>query len=366
MGAAAPGRYGGIFCSLFVGAQFPAFNFIIAEMILALSMCVEIDWCAITDAPSLLQIKEILGVANVSSCPAVSYGIEPPFYTDAALCYELLRDNAFELIWVFIALMVGVGVLTYGMSKLFAVVCEKFKCTLRVEMFGNILKQDIGYFDDEAHSTGAMASRLAADTTLVAGGFGQGYAMIYQAMTSTLLALIFGFIYNWQLTLALLAIMPINAVGMGAAMSATGFTTAAQTKAATATAIATEAISGYRTVATFQMQEHVTELFEGEMQSSTGQATKQVVVTSLLYGVLGLGMQFGTNAIAFAYGGYLVKQGHYTADDIMKTFLLVQGIGMGIGACKCSFMLELLLGWNQLNYACVRACVCSDGHGLCP
>eukprot|EP01048_Picozoa_sp_COSAG05_P035253 COSAG05_NODE_15215_length_375_cov_0.931159_1_plen_124_part_11 len=113
-------------------------------------------------------------------------------------------------------------------------------------------------------------------------------------------------------------------------MSAQGFTAAAKTKAATATAIATEAISGYRTVATFQMQEHVTELFEGEMQTSTSKATKQIVVTSALYGILGLGMQFGTNAIAFAYGGHLVKEGLYTADDIMKCFLLVQGIGMGV------------------------------------
>jgi ABC-type multidrug transport system fused ATPase/permease subunit len=78
------------------------------------------------------------------------------------------------------------------------------------------------------------------------------------------------------------------------------------------------------------MQDHVTAMFDEEMTASSSSSIKNVITTSALYGVLGLGMQFGTNAIAFAYGGHLVAQGTYTADDIMKCFLLVQGIGTGL------------------------------------
>ncbi len=46
---------------------------------------------------------------------------------------------------------------------------------------------------------------------------------------------------------------------MGAAFKAQGFAVEAQESAASATAIATEAVAGYRTIATFQMQEHVAE-----------------------------------------------------------------------------------------------------------
>jgi ATP-binding cassette subfamily B (MDR/TAP) protein 1 len=117
---------------------------------------------------------------------------------------------------------------------------------------------------------------------------------------------------------------------MGAAFKAQGFAVEAQESAASATAIATEAVAGYRTIATFQMQEHVAAMFDEEMTASTSSSIKNVITTAALYGVLGLGMQFGTNAIAFAYGGHLVAQGIYTADDIMKCFLLVQGIGTGL------------------------------------
>ena len=81
---------------------------------------------------------------NATSCPVVSWGIEQPFYTDPDSCFEMLKDNAFELVYVFIVLMVGIGFLTFAMAKLFAIVGEKFKCQLRVEMFENILKQDMG------------------------------------------------------------------------------------------------------------------------------------------------------------------------------------------------------------------------------
>ena len=72
----------------------------------------------------------------------------------------------------------------------------------------------------------------------------------FQAMTSSLIAIGFGFYYCWQLSLILLGIMPLAAAGMGAAMAAGGWVVEAQDHAATATAVATEAIAGYRTVAT--------------------------------------------------------------------------------------------------------------------
>ena len=322
-GSLKPMLYLGMTLSLAVGAQFPAFNFIVAEMILVLTHCAEIDWC---EWP---QMKEILDAAGRTDCP-VTWGLTLPLFEEKAVCVAELKDNSQLLVYVFLILMVVIFGATFMMMFLLAKVGEKFKAHLRSEMFDNLITLDMSYFDSKENGTGAMASRLASDTTLVAAGYGQGFAMIFQALSSTMLALGFGFYYGWQLTLVLLALMPINAIGMGAAVKAQGFVAEAQEAAASATAIATEAVAGYRTIATFQMQEHVTAMFEQEMQTSTSSSISNVIITAALYGILGLGMQFGTNAIAFAYGGHLVAKGIYTADDIMKCFLLVQGIGMGV------------------------------------
>jgi ATP-binding cassette subfamily B (MDR/TAP) protein 1 len=320
-GSLRPQMYLGALCALVVGGQFPAFNFIIAEMILVLTHCAEINWC---DWP---EMKALLN--ETDSCPT-TWGLTDPLFMNKADCVVELEDKAQLLVWVFIIIMLAIFFATYTMMLLFARVGEKFKAHLRTEMFSTLVTMDMGYFDEKSNGTGAMASRLAADTTLVAAGYGGGLAMIFQAMTSTFLALGFGLYYNWQLTVVLLVLMPINAIGMGAAFKAQGFAVEAQESAASATAIATEAVAGYRTIATFEMQNHVTAMFDEEMTASSSSSIKNVVTTAALYGVLGLGMQFGTNAVAFAYGGHLVAQGTYTADDIMKCFLLVQGIGTGL------------------------------------
>ena len=141
----------------------------------------------------------------------------------------------------------------------------------------------------------------------------------FQAMTSSLIAIGFGFYYCWQLSLILLGIMPLAAAGMGAAMAAGGWVVEAQDHAATATAVATEAIAGYRTVATFQMEDKVTQMFDEEMQSSTSKSIRSMFVSAGLYGVLGMGLMMMTNAIAFGYGGYAVTEGIYTADEVRQT-----------------------------------------------
>lgn len=320
-GSLRPQMYLGGLCALVVGGQFPAFNFIIAEMILVLTHCAEINWCEWPEMKALLNATEV--------CPT-TWGLTDPLFTDKAECVAELEENSQLLVWVFIIIMVAIFVATYTMMLLFARVGEKFKAHLRTEMFSTLVTLDMGYFDAKSNGTGAMASRLAADTALVAAGYGGGLAMIFQAITSTVLAMGFGFYYNWQLTLVLLSLMPINAIGMGAAFKAQGFAVQAQESAASATAIATEAVAGYRTIATFQMQDHVTAMFDEEMTASSSSSIKNVITTAALYGMLGLGMQFGTNAIAFAYGGHLVAKGIYTADDIMKCFLLIQGIGTGL------------------------------------
>ena len=137
-------------------------------------------------------------------------------------------------------------------------------------------------------------------------------------MTSSLIAIGFGFYYCWQLSLILLGIMPLAAAGMGAAMAAGGWVVEAQDHAATATAVATEAIAGYRTVATFQMEDKVTQMFDEEMQSSTSKSIRSMFVSAGLYGVLGMGLMMMTNAIAFGYGGYAVTEGIYTADEVRQ------------------------------------------------
>lgn len=68
---------------------------------------------------------------------------------------------------------------TFSRAKLLVLVAEIIHCCfqcysfgqtgenltmgLRLKVFGNLLRQDVTYFDDELHSTGKICTRLATD-----------------------------------------------------------------------------------------------------------------------------------------------------------------------------------------------------------
>ena len=51
----------------------------------------------------------------------------------------------------------------------FALSGERLTMRLRKQSFAAILKQEIGYFDDEKNGVGRLTSRLASDASLVKG-----------------------------------------------------------------------------------------------------------------------------------------------------------------------------------------------------
>ena len=84
----------------------------------------------------------------------------------------------------FLLTAAAVFVVTFIQIMSLTVVGEKFKARLRMDMFANTLTLDNSYFDKEENSSGALASRLAADTQLVASGYGGGFAVLVRPATT--------------------------------------------------------------------------------------------------------------------------------------------------------------------------------------
>ena len=46
---------------------------------------------------------------------------------------------------------------------MFGIAGENITMRMRMAVFNNIMRQDVGYFDDPRHSTGKICTRLATD-----------------------------------------------------------------------------------------------------------------------------------------------------------------------------------------------------------
>ncbi|KAF9510734.1 hypothetical protein BS47DRAFT_45902 [Hydnum rufescens UP504] len=85
--------------------------------------------------------------------------------------------------------------------------CASF--TIACQNYLAILRQDIGWFDEEAHSTGVLVSNLSDGPQKVYGLAGVTLGSIVQSLSTVTGGIIVGLVYGWKLTLVGFVTMPI-------------------------------------------------------------------------------------------------------------------------------------------------------------
>ena len=127
-------------------------------------------------------------------------------------------------------------------------------------MFEQILKQEIGFFDQTR--TGDLTNRLASDCTQLRSALTVNVSMVLRSFAQCIGAVIILFISSWKLTLVMLAVTPVLAVASvfyGKYVRNLGKTV--QDKLALASTIAEEAIGNVRTVRSFSGEDYELERY---------------------------------------------------------------------------------------------------------
>jgi len=208
---------------------------------------------------------------------------------------------------------------------------------VRVLMMAALLRQEVGFFDKESNSSGALTSRLSSDAMAVRGQFGDTMGLLVQNLTTLAAGLIIAGINSWRMMLVVLSCIPILAIA-----------TTIQTKVmvaqsgeedqlfAGANQTASEAVTSIRTVVAFGMQDSVSDLYDRKLRVPTKKSTKQANI-----GGLGLGFSqftlFSIYALAFWYMGLEISRGNSTFEQALKAFFAVFLAAFGLGQAQIYF-----------------------------
>ncbi|CAF0757319.1 unnamed protein product [Adineta ricciae] len=225
---------------------------------------------------------------------------------------ECNRDRQERTIVKYALIIVGCSII-YSICHLvracmFAHSGSKITQRLRSKTFDAILRQDIGFFDDVKHSTGALCTILTTDVSIIQNITSVELGSIVQNLALFIACTIIGFAYSWQLALLNSAFLPIILLAIYGQIHITERFANQQKKVLEdAGKLTVEAIQNIRTVVQLTKEEHFYNEYCRLLTILYKSSQKQIHITSLLSSLTLTSSMFSV-AAAYSLGVTLLNE----------------------------------------------------------
>uniref|UniRef100_A0ACD5Z0U5 Uncharacterized protein n=1 Tax=Avena sativa TaxID=4498 RepID=A0ACD5Z0U5_AVESA len=259
--------------------------------------------------------------------PAYSYAlgsmISVYFLTD----HDEIKNKTRAYALIFVGLAVLSFLINIGQHYNFGVMGEYLTKRVRIQMLAKILTFEIGWFDRDENSSGAICSQLAKEANVVRSLVGDRMALMIQTVSAVLIACTMGLVIAWRLALVMIAVQPIIIVCFYARRvllkSMSKKSIQAQSESSK---LAAEAVSNLRTITAFSSQNRILGLFKQAQNGPRKESIRQSWFAGLGLGT-SMSLMTATWALDFWFGGRLIAEHHITAKALFQTFFILVSTG---------------------------------------
>nr|XP_020514036.1 antigen peptide transporter 2-like [Labrus bergylta] len=254
-----------------------------------------------------------------------------PFYTGRVIDILSSQYQPSE----FISALLCMGLFSLGSSVsagcrggLLLSAISAFTCRVKVQLFGALTKQEIGFF--ETIKTGEITSRLSKDTNLMGRTVCLNVNVLLRTFIKTLGMIFLMMNISWKLTFLVLMETPIT--GLIQNIYDTHYqalSIAMQDSIAQANEAANETVSGIHVVRSFKAEKHEAGRYDNCLMDTHKLKTKRDIVTAvylLTRRLTGLGMQ----VFMLYYGRLFIKRGQMTTGNLVSFILYQSDLGDNI------------------------------------
>ncbi|PAN17166.1 hypothetical protein PAHAL_3G110300 [Panicum hallii] len=215
-------------------------------------------------------------------------------------------------------------------SYLFSVAGCKLIRRIRLMTFEKVVNMEIEWFDYPENSSGAIGARLSADAAKVRGLVGDALQLAVQNSATLVAGLVIAFISNWELSLIILALIPLIGLNGWIQMKfIQGFSADAKLMYEEASQVANDAVSSVRTVASFSAEEKVMDLYKKKCEGPLRAGIRTGIINGIGFGV-SIFLLFGVYAASFYAGARLVEDGKTTFPKVFMVFLALSMAAIGV------------------------------------
>ncbi|XP_062208905.1 ABC transporter B family member 21-like [Phragmites australis] len=215
-------------------------------------------------------------------------------------------------------------------SYLFSVAGCRLVRRIRLLTFEKVVNMEIEWFDHPENSSGAIGARLSADAAKVRGLVGDALQLVVQNSTTLVAGLVIAFVSNWELSLIILALIPLIGLNGWIQMKfLQGFSADAKMMYEEASQVANDAVSSIRTVASFSAEEKVMDLYKKKCEGPLRTGIRTGIISGIGFGV-SFFLLFGVYAASFYAGARLVEDGKTTFPKVFRVFLALAMAAIGV------------------------------------
>jgi ABC transporter fused permease/ATP-binding protein len=211
----------------------------------------------------------------------------------------------------------------------FTLAGEKTVKRLRERLFGQILGQDITFFDSQ--KTGELLGRLSSDTAVLQNALSVNISMLVRALVQALGGITMLFVTSTKLTIFILIIIPpLGYLSARFGKKVKAISKKAQDALASSSGVAEEGLAGVRTVKSFAQEAFEKNRYHERLETSFELQKGKIKEVSRFTNMVSL---VGLSAIVFIvwYGGTLVIQNEMSVGTLTSFLLYVITVAFSVG-----------------------------------
>ncbi|KAK8954703.1 ABC transporter B family member 11 [Platanthera zijinensis] len=252
---------------------------------------------------------------------AIKTFFEPP--------HQLQKDAKFWALMHVVLGAVGFFIIPWQ-HYCFGVAGGRLVERIRSLLFQRTVHQEISWFDDPENSSGAIGTRLSRDASLLRNLVGDTLSFMVQNSSTVICGLGVAFAANWKLAFVILASIPL--IGLQAYVQVKflqGFSADAKMLYEEANQVASEAVGGIRTVASFCAEEKVMNAYRRKCDLPMRHGIQKGLISGLGYGFSSITL-YCTYAFCFYVGSQLIQDGTTTPAQLFRVFFALMMTAMGV------------------------------------
>ena len=251
-----------------------------------------------------------------------------------------------QALLVLLAIFAVQSVFVFVRAYFFNLAGERIVARLRRELFGALVRQEVGFFD--RHRTGEFTQRLAADTELLQTLVTLNLSMMLRFTAQVIGGLAVMLYTSWRLTMLMLVVVPVVQVGVVFyGRFVRGLARDTRNVLAESMEIAEESLSAIRTVRAFARERYETQRYGERVDAALSIASRRAFAQGLFQGASGL-FFFSAIALVLWYGGVLALEGAISLGDLTAFMLYTLFVAFGVA------------GWSGIYGNLMRAVGASE------